>query len=258
MSSNEQLFELLAIRATDVMRAEDERALNRLLGAAPDVDPTGFERAAAAVHEALCGPERALPPTLRARLTEVAAQPSDGATSVSRTSGTAAFGWWAAAAALAIAVLGWWPRLAPAPPQGAQPQQQELVATETLREELLTVATTLSLAWSPTEDTAATGARGDVVWNNELQQGFMRFAGLEINDPTVSQYQLWIFDKVRDERYPVDGGVFNMTTANAEVIVPIQAKIRVGEPYLFAVTVEPPGGVVVSDRERIVLVAQPS
>jgi hypothetical protein len=30
----------------------------------------------------------------------------------------------------------------------------------------------------------------------------------------------------------------------------------VREPVMFAVTVEPPGGVVVSNRERIVLVAQ--
>ena len=43
-----------------------------------------------------------------------------------------------------------------------------------------------------------------------------------------------------------------------EVVVPIDAKVAVGEPYLFAITVEPPGGVVVSSRERIALVAQPT
>jgi len=40
--------------------------------------------------------------------------------------------------------------------------------------------------------------------------------------------------------------------------VPIKAKLPVGEPVLFAVTVEKPGSVVVSKRERIVVVAKPS
>ena len=69
----------------------------------------------------------------------------------------------------------------------------------------------------------------------------------------MSQYQLWIFDARRDERYPVDGGVFDAAADTAEVIVPIDAKIEVGTPVLFAVTVEKPGGVAVSNRKRIVL-----
>lgn len=116
---------------------------------------------------------------------------------------------------------------------------------------------TVTLAWKPTEDSAAQGASGDVVWSASAQRGFMRFQGLAANDPRQSQYQLWIFDQQRDERYPVDGGVFDVT-ANGEVIVPIQARVRVGEAKLFAVTVEKPGGVVVSQRERIVTTAAPS
>ena len=42
---------------------------------------------------------------------------------------------------------------------------------------------------------------------------------------------------------------------DGEVVVPIRAAVQVFEPKLFAVTVERPGGVVVSKRERIVLTA---
>ena len=113
-----------------------------------------------------------------------------------------------------------------------------------------------TLAWTATTDEAAKGASGDVVWSPSQQKGFMRFVGLAVNDPTKLQYQLWIFDKNRDQAFPVDGGVFDITPSG-EVIVAITAKLPVGEPVLFAVTVEKPGGVVVSKRERIVVTAAP-
>jgi hypothetical protein len=49
--------------------------------------------------------------------------------------------------------------------------------------------------------------------------------------------------------------VFDVTSGG-EVIVPIHAKLKVTKPTLFAVTVEKPGGVVVSKRERIVVLAK--
>ena len=82
----------------------------------------------------------------------------------------------------------------------------------------------------------------------------MRFKGLAANDAKQIQYQLWIFDADRPEATPVDGGVFDVAS-NGEVIVPISAKLPVGKPTLFAVTIERPGGVVVSKRERIVVTA---
>jgi hypothetical protein len=114
------------------------------------------------------------------------------------------------------------------------------------------------ISWSSTEDPAASQASGDLVWDDRQQEGYMRFKGLAPNDPDVYQYQLWIFDATRDERHPVDGGVFDVPSGSDEVIVPIRAKLPVGEPVLFAITVEKPGGVVVSDRERIALVAKPN
>lgn len=122
------------------------------------------------------------------------------------------------------------------------------------RDEVLALPGTQRIAWTATKDPAATGASGDVVWHNGVQRGAMRFAGLAPNDPKKSQYQLWIFDAERDQAFPVDGGVFDVGPSG-EVIVPIAAKLPVHQPKLFAITVEPPGGVVVSKRERIVLTA---
>ena len=89
---------------------------------------------------------------------------------------------------------------------------------------------------------------GDVVWNPVTQQGFLRFVGLRPNDPQMHQYQLWIFDAARDQRYPVDGGVFDVPANQGEVVVPIRAALPVGSAKAFAVTIEKPGGVVVSGR----------
>ena len=86
----------------------------------------------------------------------------------------------------------------------------------------------------------------------------MRFAGLAKNDQAKSQYQLWIFDANQDARYPIDGGVFDVDTETGDVIVPIQAKIRVMDPTMFAITVEKPGGVVVYDRQQLLLIAKPT
>jgi anti-sigma-K factor RskA len=82
----------------------------------------------------------------------------------------------------------------------------------------------------------------------------MRFRGLPVNTPTKEQYQLWIFDRNQSEETPIDGGVFDITSAE-EVILPINAKLLIQEAYMFAVTIEKPGGVVVSSRERFPLVA---
>jgi len=114
-----------------------------------------------------------------------------------------------------------------------------------------------ALAWTATADAAATSATGDVVWSDTQQRGSLRFVGLAVNDPTAWQYQLWIFDRDRDPAYPVDGGVFDVTSTG-EVIVPIVARLHVDQATRFAVTVERPGGVVVSKRARIVVTAKPT
>ncbi len=94
---------------------------------------------------------------------------------------------------------------------------------------------------------------GDVVWSMESQEGYMSFQGLPVNDPNVEQYQLWIIDPSRD-KHPIDGGVFDIV-ANGTSIIPIDAKLGVVSPQAFAITVEKPGGVVVSDQKRLPLIA---
>lgn len=111
--------------------------------------------------------------------------------------------------------------------------------------------------WSAAGDPSGRGVTGDVVWDARTQTGYMRFVGLRRNDAAREQYQLWIFDGRRDQRYPVDGGVFNADGSD-EVVVPIRARLPVGTPLAFAVTLERSGGVVVSDRERVVVIARSS
>ena len=129
-----------------------------------------------------------------------------------------------------------------------------------LRQELLKEASDLvQVSWERGADATATNAAGDVVWSPTKQQGFMRFSGLEPNNPAQNQYQLWIFDEAQDARYPIDGGVFNIPASAGpagEIIVPITAKLPVSKVTLFAVTIEKPGGVVVSSRERLPLLAK--
>lgn len=114
----------------------------------------------------------------------------------------------------------------------------------------------LLVDWSSGKTPFDNAVTGDVVWSNESQQGFMRFVGMPLNDPAKEQYQLWIIDPDRDAE-PIDGGVFDIAT-NGEVVVPINAKLKVLKPAAFAITIEQPGGVVVSTQERLPLLAMAS
>jgi anti-sigma-K factor RskA len=91
---------------------------------------------------------------------------------------------------------------------------------------------------------------GDVVWSDANQTGYLRLRGLPVNDKTKQQYQLWIFDETQPKKTPIDGGVFDVNE-NGEVILPVNAKLKARKPYQFAITIEKPGGVVVSDDKYI-------
>lgn len=120
------------------------------------------------------------------------------------------------------------------------------------RQALLSEQQAVQLAFAGTENFS--GLEGDVVWTDESQTGFMRFSGLPVNDPTEAQYQLWIVDPERDER-PVDGGVFDIPVGGGDVVIPIRAALRVDDPVAFVITVEQPGGVVVSKQEIVAAIA---
>jgi anti-sigma-K factor RskA len=107
----------------------------------------------------------------------------------------------------------------------------------------------------PGPDAAGKAVQGEVVWDPSKSGGYVKLSGLPINDPNREQYQLWIFDGKRDQRYPVDGGVFNVSKTG-EVELWIRVPIPVRDAAMFAVTVEQSGGTVVSDRGRIVALAK--
>ncbi len=127
-----------------------------------------------------------------------------------------------------------------------------------LRRRLLSEAPDLvRMDWTATEDplVARAGVHGDVVWSPSRQEGYMTFRNLPANLARERQYQLWIFDGSRDAAMPVDGGVFDIPTAGEWVTVPIRAGLTVRDLEAFAVTLEPAGGVVVSRREHLLLLA---
>jgi hypothetical protein len=169
---------------------------------------------------------------------------------------SAVIAWSAAAACLLIAGGALWWAMDQRAKVGSRVAHVNAPATpaEARATLLASARDAATIPWTASADPAGKAARGDVVWSASQQKGYMRFEGLAPNDPTQAQYQLWIFDKDRDQAFPVDGGVFDVASTG-EVIVPIAAKLHVDDPTLFAVTVERPGGVVVSKRERIVVTA---
>lgn len=124
-------------------------------------------------------------------------------------------------------------------------------------DEMMAASNMVKAQWGalPTATDDLKGVSGEIVWSDEKQAGFMRFRGLPVNDKSKEQYQLWIFENAKLEEHPKDGGVFDVS-ADGEVIVPIDAKLAAKDPKVFAITVEKPGGVVVSDRKRIAALAK--
>lgn len=268
---DDRVTDLLAQRATEGLSPAEEQELLALLRAFPDADGEVFEKTAAALMLAADWPEEQLPAGVRARLESLAA--THFPTPVKDAGGQRTeerdqlrrpgdsdnrLAWFTAAAAVVLAAVAWWPRLEFLPPPGIDLLTQaslDVGALTELRERFVAATSPLTRPWVNTEDAASQGVMGDIVWDTESQTGYMRFYGLPANDPDQSQYQLWIFDAARGDQYPVDGGVFDIPAGVTEVVVPILAKLPVSNPALFAVTIEQPGGVVVSKRERIVVLA---
>jgi len=258
----ERLLALLADGATGTLSLEEQAELDTLLAlgltdehgraiggddmhaVAGELIAAGVEREQMPAHVrsailARAAQERGTGPAVGPAVQTTAANTGRG----SRDWG----GWVAAAAAVLIAALGWL-RTPPAP---TTPTPEQLAAA------LEADAETVRVPWTSPGDPAGAGASGEVLWNNRLQRGFMRITGLARNDRAVEQYQLWIIDSGRSEPQPVDGGVFDFEPgAGGTALIPIRAAIAVRAPAAFAVTVEKPGGVVVSKQDRVPLLAQ--
>ncbi len=225
--NNDDSFDLTA--ASVDMALWNESALERL--------PEGLSRKIQENYRNAMNP--ATPPTIL---------PMPGRATFSRAFTYA--GWLTAAAAVIVAAV-FASRPSPDPVRPG-PASNSISEADSL---LRLASFSPKAALKATDHPLAKGALGELVWNRDEQKGFMKIEGLAPVDPKQGTYQLWIFDRKRDQRYPVDGGTFAITADGKSSLVPIQAKLRVDEPTLFAITLEPPGGVVVSDRQRIMLTA---
>lgn len=255
-SDNDRLLDLLASYATQNLTSDERIELRRLLEQEDGVSEDEFETAAAAMHLAMRDTQNdTLPAGLAEKIVSeahaffseqsaVASAKAPQPTTGTRFHWREGIAWLAAALALLVA----FGRLSPdtdSDPKPGVPTVQESYAA------LVAEDGSVQLPWQVLDDPTAAGASGDIVWNNESQTGFMKMVNLGINDPTKFQYQLWIFDKTQDD--PIDGGVFDIT--DKDQFVPIDPKLMVREPFQFAVTVERPGGVPKSAKERIPLLA---
>lgn len=268
--------DLLLLRATDGLDESQQRMFDQFVE--EHANPQNIELEAEKVELAVAAIDLnyqnaesegsdALPESLRRKVlagarqhfdpsTETMAQPKVEA-SRDRDPGLTsreALAWLAAAAAVTLLLTGWNPFAGPSP-SGAG---TEVVAERTVEEKYDDFvagedADLIRASWKVKDGKSL--ASGEVVWRDSAQEGYMVINDLQPNDPLQSQYQLWIFDSKSGSQHPVDGGVFDVPQGTTAV-VPIDARVPIVQPSAFAVTEEIPGGVVVSNRERLPLMAE--
>ncbi len=251
----DRLHELLADSSLFGLEQDGAIELEMLQQRFPEEDSAAFERVVASLDLASLADRQAAPPPdrLRQRLVmeAVAFQRESGNPlgSEARRFWSSEFrerlAWLTAAAAILVSV--WFAR------HGGGP---EATSALTARAKLLSTADdVLALKWTSTS-AGETRDLGGVLWSDARQEGYMTFRSLPVNNPEVEQYQLWIFDERQDPKYPIDGGVFNMPQHEGDVIIAIHPKLQVRGAAQFAITIERPGGVVVSSRQRLPLLAK--
>jgi Anti-sigma-K factor rskA len=291
---DEAMVDLLVKQVTEGLSPAEQRALDVMDSELASAYLRDLERAAAAVTLAGSTGGEPMPAALSARVAQQAADHFASANNVAdlgtartaaaekaqvhqslapssappvRTARYGGYGWLAAAACLVLAIFGWERSPPPLPPVAVitpapvavpPPAQPVPPTAAEERAALLAKTDSLKIPLGATKDPAAAGVTGDVVWDPVTQRGFLHFAGLPPNDPATHQYQIWIFDAGRDKRYPVDGGVFDVPANASEVVIPIRAALMVRKPAAFAVTLEKPGGVVVSGREHVIALGSTS
>lgn len=263
--NRDRLLELMADHATEGLDANELMVLNSLLMEHPEVNAIGLELAAAAVELAIMPKKQdKLPDGLRDRILTAAGRhvgvrassisirssnvEPDSAQQAERRRWIDRWAYYVAAASLLAAVVGWW-QVATRLPSSSPSQTQQYASF------VRDTADVVQVPWVGQLDPYRS-VTGEAVWSQSQQKGFLRFIGLTPNDPARQQYQLWIVDPTRDQ-HPVDGGVFDIGH-NGEMIVPIDPKLPVNHPTVFAVTLEKPGGVVVSDGPLLVVGTMPS
>jgi anti-sigma-K factor RskA len=271
-NTEEIRLDLLMKKAVEGLTANEEKELQKLEAAAYANADESFEVTAAAISLVDIDASEQLPMHLRAKILSDAdkffspvelhetipaeKRSASGVSHKPKTSLLNRLGWaFAAVACMALAANIYFTRIQPdarvnVPPT---PTPEQMLTPAQERERLMATAGDLITAtWSPGDAKAPQNVAGDVVWSNSQQKGFVRFRGLPMNDKTKATYQLWIVDEGRGAKLAVDGGVFD-ANESGEIIVPIDAKLSIRKPVVFAVTSEEPGGVVQSDRPMVVV-----
>lgn len=262
----DRLMELLAEEATQGLSSAQEAELSRLVSENPGVERDGLALAAAAIELGLDAPRsEPIPAGLRSTLERA------GRDAVARHAGTSLqfasragsggirmgmwLGWLAAAACLALAAAAWWPAISGRLQRGGGPGMAEFEA-------MAAEPGSMRLPWGDfalgDQPPMIAGVKGEVVWNEARQAGYLLFEGLPANDPAKEQYQLWIVDRrgladQSGQSARISGAIFDST--GGRMVVPIKPAIPVQGAGLFAVTVEQPGGTWVSDMSRRVVAA---
>jgi Anti-sigma-K factor rskA len=271
----ERLFELLSDRALFELNPADQKELNDLLEIFPEwQEDESFDLTAAAISLSDLEVREEMPADLQNAIKtdwsrnfagEEAIEPAPRLSNVIEFKKKSGFSWnrlgWATAAAACVALIV--TVLITRAPQNTGPdivsgpgEIREELTTAQMRQRMMDTSADMTKAdWTAGNMTDMKDIGGDVVWSDAKQAGYMRLKGLPANDGTKETYQLWIFDETQDPKTPIDGGVFNVN-ANGEVIIPINAKLKARNPKMFAITVEKPGGVVVSDRKKIAALAK--
>ncbi len=266
----EVMLDLLCKKAVYGLEAAEEKQLadvEQKLGMVGQSQ--SFELTAAAISIADLDTSSPMPASLRSRILADAeshfaerAQPeSVPVPKVVHESRNSIFTWFpwavAAAACIALALNIYFTRPQNPIVQGGvpTPSPEERLTPAQMRQRLIDAAPDLARGtWGPgnMKDVAPAG---DIVWSDEKQAGYMRLQGLPVNDKGTETYQLWIFDETQSDKTPIDGGTFNVN-AEGEVIIPINAKLSPKNTKMYAITVEKPGGVVVSERKKLVALAK--
>lgn len=253
---DERLHDLLIKRALWGIDTGESRELAALSQQYPEVELDMIDRTVASLDTVELGPTPPLPDTISnfvlgelrrdagpANMPFANSMPAEPVT-------VPVVPWLAAAACAVLAVMGWWRPWAVSPANAPTSAMAPTAATPSSALDV----NGEPVAFSALGDAAGDTFTGHIIWDGTAQRGVMELAGLPTNDPTAEQYQLWIIDAAREDPYPVDGGVFDVSIAGT-TRVPVRPPIAVGRARQFVITLEPPGGVVVSAQDRLVAAA---
>jgi anti-sigma-K factor RskA len=246
-SQSDRLCELLADRALGAVTADEELELEALLAAGQRVDGLPFEMTAAVLELSMLRATdmTPMPSTVLVRIEASGAAWAAVTSQVvrpRRTSGriwratVVGTPWMAAAACLVLAGLAW--RRA----SGADP----IAVTE--KDPNKTVVQVAAWDGGPGKS-----VHGRLCWSEDQQCGYLKLQGLPPND-CEHQYQLWIIDQ-RGTGERISGGTFNCT-GSGECTVPFRPALHVQDAQEFAITMEKPGGTMMSDMSRKVAIGR--